>query len=485
MQWEALLSAFRFGGPEEMPYDETRYPIGEFEKDYNKIITSASFRRLQDKTQVFPLEKSDFVRTRLTHSIEVSSLAKRIGSMVIRNIAAFQQDSGYTLTGEQASSILDILTCAGLLHDLGNPSFGHFGEVILSDWFTRHFQDPAFTYKGKAIGTWLTPSMQADLQNFEGNAQTLRILTKLHPSFHTSGMNLTAAVLNTLVKYPTDSCHFDKHHSNNKFHKLGYYTAETAQLTAIAAQTGTVIQGEMVRHPLAYILEAADDIAYATADLEDAHKKKLFSLQEFMGYYRSRLAYYASDMTEKQKEKSTSLVEELERQIAICPSEQTAFQNWVEYARHWLAYSAAYGFTSQENYGAIMEGTYTHSILQDTFHQFSMEILQKDIPSVFIFSNSSIVKLELAAQTILSALLDRFVPAIFYLDETAGPFCQTKGDKKLTSLISDNYLRSYWNQRRGVESYDLYLRLLLVTDYISGMTDSYAKDLYQILQGIY
>ena len=178
-------------------------------------------------------------------------------------------------------------------------------------------------------------------------------------------------------------------------------------------------------------------------------------------------------------------MDELERQIAICPSEQTAFQNWVEYARHWLAYSAAYGFTSQENYGAIMEGTCTHSILQDTFHQFSMEILQKDIPSVFIFSNSSIVKLELAAQTILSALLDRFVPAIFYLDETAGPFCQTKGDKKLTSLISDNYLRSYWNQRRGVESYDLYLRLLLVTDYISGMTDSYAKDLYQILQGIY
>lgn len=482
MDWSTLLSPVRSGGPEPMPYDETRYPVSEFEKDYSKIIVSAAFRRLQDKTQVFPLDKSDFVRTRLTHSIEVSSLAKTIGSMALRNIAAYQCDSGFLLTPEQENSVLEILTCAGLLHDLGNPPFGHFGETVIGDWFSRRLQDPAFLYREKPVGAWLTDSMRQDLCHFEGNAQTLRLLTRLHDADGQQGMNLTSPLLATLIKYPVDSLHFDPDSPDIRVHKPGFFTSERELVAGLRRELD--LPDSCARHPLTFILEAADDIAYATADLEDAHKKGLFSISQFLRFCRDRLDTRQKDMTEKQVEKTTDLLDYLSLQQRLASSEQIAFRNWTEYARRWLAYSAAYGFTSQENYRTIMTGQYQKDLFAGTFHQVSMEILGRDAPREFLFSDPAIVRLELSAQTILQSLLDRFVPAVLYLDASSGPFRPSPADLRLIRLISPNYLRSYRQRRTGREGEDLYLRLLLAVDYLSGMTDSYARDLYQTLQGV-
>ena len=213
MEWKELLTNSRLGKEEKYPYNEERYPTTDIVKDYEKIIRSAAFRRLQDKTQVFPLEKSDFIRTRLTHSIETSTIAKRLAGMVVKNINSSKIDDKNKISKDRVIDVENIMMCAGLLHDLGNPPFGHFGEVVIGDWFEKHLSDKNFCFRGRPISSYLTDQMKKDLINFEGNAQTLRIVTKLDSLTDDNGMNLTKALLNTLIKYPSSSLEFD---SQNK-----------------------------------------------------------------------------------------------------------------------------------------------------------------------------------------------------------------------------------------------------------------------------
>ena len=166
MEWKTLLSTEKLSPETAEPDVFASYPINEFEKDYNRIVSSAAFRRLQDKTQVFPLDKSDFVRTRLTHSIEVSTIARQLGIMISKNTTNYRPTD---IDTDDAEGIASVLLCAGLLHDLGNPPFGHFGETVIGDWFQEHLDD--IYYKGAPLRAWLSEQMAADLENFEGNAQ--------------------------------------------------------------------------------------------------------------------------------------------------------------------------------------------------------------------------------------------------------------------------------------------------------------------------
>lgn len=450
-------------------------PRNEFQKDYHRIIGSASFRRLQDKTQVFPLDRGDFVRTRLTHSLEVSSFAKSLGQMIFRNILQYKKDS--ELQESDIEKICSILECAGLVHDIGNPPFGHFGEDYVRDWFRRNL--PKMEFDGKKLDELLTPQMMGDLCNFEGNAQALRLLTKLHFLVDGNGMNLTYPLLNTIIKYPVPSTGINKKSGNIKDKKMGYYYADREIFEDIVNSTGAVD----CRHPLAFILEAADDIAYKTADTEDAVKKGFISYSQLL--YELKNTYMDKCADEGEREEYRRAVEKLESYYAqalengLSSPEQNAVQRWIIYVQGVLLRCAAYGFTS--NYSAIMEGTFPKEIIAVS-HGSALAYALGDMAYRFVFKSKEIYKLEVAAGEIYEFLLDKFTRAAVLYDTELE---SSAIEQRVMRLISENYIRAYKVSAEGKsEAEKLYLRLMLVTDYICGMTDGYARKLYRELSGI-
>lgn len=476
MQWDKLLSTKKLCNDKAEPDKFKDYPVSEFEKDYSKIVTSAAFRRLQDKTQVFPLDKSDFIRTRLTHSLEVSAIAKQLGIMLCNNETKYKHED---IGKEESKHIPTVLQCAGLLHDLGNPPFGHFGETVIGEWFKNNLAK--LTYRKEPLTKALKPQMQKDLMHFEGNAQTLRILSKAN---HHSEINLSFAIISTLIKYPTNSISFNPDDPDIGKHKLGYFKSEFETFNQISSAVGTTDnKGSVHRHPLTFFLEAADDIAYSTADLEDAFKKKLFTLDELITFFNDELSSnvntsshikYTQDLINNLQTKKTSTGKNDETKM---------FKEWVRYTRRWLMYVATYRFS--KSYNDIMEGTYTNDLFFDTNHDITIKILKKAM-NEFVFNSRGILKVELASQNILSFLLDKFVhAALFYGDEDEKVNdVLTKSDKKYMDIFSANYIADYRDSKGSDDKMNMYLRLMMVTDYISGMTDTYARTLYRELSGI-
>lgn len=474
MEWKKLLSQKR--ERESANRQKAADLRSEFEKDYHRIIGSASFRRLQDKTQVFPLDKSDFIRTRLTHSLEVASLGKSLGQNIGENILKYRRNSGFT--PRMKEDISHILECAGLIHDIGNPPFGHFGEIAIREWFGRNL--PEMTFKGERVEELLSEQMKQDLYHFEGNAQALRLVTRLHYLVDEHGMNLTYALLNTIIKYPVSSTEINEESVNIKDKKLGYYLADEQIFRDVTETTGTGNN----RHPLTYILEAADDLAYKTADIEDAFvkgflsyfmlEKELAPLEEEMqkmaggsGEIRFRPLYKLRQLYRRGTEKGVS------------DPESYAVKNWIVSAQGFLMNCATFGFTS--NYDQIMAGTFEQDLFCGTFGERLMDLLG-DMAFRYVFSSMAIYKMEVAESTILDYLMDRLVHAVLYYDTDVD---QDTIDTRVVSFISDNYKNAYKLQAEGKsEAEKLYLRLLLVTDYVCGMTDSYAKRLYQEMNGM-
>lgn len=470
MEWSRLLCPDRIRSMQRGRY-VSKDLRSEFEKDYHRIIGSASFRRLQDKTQVFPLDKSDFVRTRLTHSLEVSSFAKSLGQNISQKILREIKDPDFL--PEYQMNVCDILQCAGLLHDIGNPPFGHFGETVIREWFGRHMEE--YSYKGKTLMEWLNPQMRNDFLNFEGNTQALRLVTKLHFLVDEHGMNLTKALLGTIIKYPVSSLEIDKKSGDIHTKKMGYYYAEKDIFQDLRESLGTGGR----RHPLAYVLEAADDIAYLTADIEDSVKKG------FLTYAQLVDELTAAGQGEPEDGKYFDNVKYLERKYAqaverkIAKPEAYAVQNWIVNVQGKLLFYATDCFA--EHYREIMDGTYKGELLAAGWGRKLADVLG-DIAYRYVFTSQPIYKLEIAGETILNFLLDKFVDAAIHYDTQEG---MSAVQRKMMSLVSDNYKAIYHTYSDGAdEGEKLYLRLLLVTDTICGMTDSYAKRLYQELCGI-
>lgn len=469
MDWSRLLCSERTRGKRTGANFGSSDLRTEFEKDYHRIINSASFRRMQDKTQVFPLDKSDFIRTRLTHSLEVSSFGRSLGQNISERILRDKRDKSFL--PEYKAHVCDILQCAGLLHDIGNPPFGHFGETAIRQWFKEHM--PYLQFDGKPVDQILNQQMQEDFYHFEGNTQALRLVTKLHFLVDEHGMNLTKALLGTIIKYPVSSLEIDEESGNIKDKKMGYYYAERELFREIQGSLGT----GGFRHPLAFALEAADDIAYKTADLEDACKKGCITYEKLVQELRERGA--------GQGKAYDSMVENLEQRCKqakkrhISDPELNAIQNWLVFVQGKMISTATDSF--MEHYDSIMAGTYEVDLFSGTDAEPIMKALGT-IAFDYAFNIKPILKLEIAAQTIFDFLLDRFVDAVIDYDTGRE---QSEVQKKLMALISDNYKGVYHVCAEGKDAAEkLYLRLLLVTDFICGMTDSYAKTLYQELNGI-
>lgn len=473
MNWEQLLSTKRSrGASNRSQYTRNTDLRSEFEKDYHRIIGSASFRRLQDKTQVFPLDKSDFIRTRLTHSLEVSSFAKSLGQNIGESILVYKKDKNFT--PRMKEDICSILQCAGLIHDIGNPPFGHFGETAIREWFERNL--PVLTYHGETLDKVLTPQMREDFYHFEGNAQALRLVTKLHFLVDEHGMNLTYALLNTIVKYPVASTRIDKSTGDIKDKKMGYYYADAEIFEEIQRETGT--NGS--RHPLTYILEAADDIAYKTADIEDAFVKGFLSYHQLLEELEELEDTGREDgQTFKPADKLRELYSR-GKSIQVENPEEYAVKNWIVRVQGFLINCATFGFTS--NYTAIMEGTYKYDLFYRTFADRLMKLLG-DMAYREVFTSEAVYRMEVAEAAMIDFLMDSFVGAIIKYDDESGKLESTP--LRMVSFISSNYKKAYHYHAKGkTETEKLYLRLLLVTDYVCGMTDSYAKRLYQELKAI-
>ena len=425
MKWEQLLSEKR--AVRESAASGKKDRRSGFEKDYHRIIVSSSFRRLQDKTQVFPLDRSDFIRTRLTHSLEVSS----IGRSLSQNIGAVMRA----------------------------------GEAI-REWFVKHL--PGLTYRDRPVTSYLTEQQREDLLHFEGNAQGLRMVTKLDYPVRGMGMNLTYGLLSAMIKYPTASNLTVPGAKEIKRRKTGYFASEEKEFREITKETGT---GNF-RNPLALILEAADDIAYATADIEDAFKKGFFSYSVFAGELEARGVARAF------RDKLTDQYD-LARLTGLMGPEEYAIRTWLREMQDVLIVAATDGFA--EHYARIMDGSYPGELISGKTARALLSAL-KSIAYDYAFTSMSIFKTEIAANNILTYLLDVLVPSVLVYDTD-----QKIGlmEEKYLSLIPENYRQVYHRAAEGRERDDcVYDRILLATDTISGMTDSYARDLYAELTGM-
>lgn len=466
MEWNKLLCKER-----QRPTLKYENDIrNEFERDYDRIVGSSSLRRLQDKTQVFPLQENDFTRTRLTHSLEVSAMARSMGKKI--GIELVKQGK---MNQEEAEELASLLAVCGLVHDLGNPPFGHYGEDIIRNWFQKHSQTPIDTnccLFNEDDRTWIN-----DYLCFDGNAQTLRILSKLQYMKDIYGMNFSYGTLATLLKYPYSSSYA----MGKNIGKIGYFHSEEELFNKIVNCTGQRINNDdsCSRHPATYILEAADDISYLFADLEDAVKKGIVAWENL----KSEL-YKVKGKTFSDLENRINNIKETNQKNFVPYQDRAALEAMEMriYCQGICIKCVCEEFLSQ--YENIMDGKYSKKSLCKCEKLKSFIDSVKDISSKFIYGHKEVLSLELIGKSVINSLLDNFIKAALDTEN----YDNTKTESgKLFQLISSNY-RHIQNIKDGVfieeKSLSKQERIQLVIDFISGMSDSYALNLHKMLLGM-
>lgn len=447
--WNILLQPERFRPSRSGPSaTDQRNP---FENDHARIILSAPFRRLQDKAQVFPLERSDFIRTRLTHSVEVSTFARGLGLAVEKELIRRQW-----LDAERLGDISSILATAGLIHDIGNPPFGHFGEEVIQQFFRKKFRDAAFR-------ELLSEEERADFECFEGNAQGFRILRKLSLSRDEFSYNLTFPTLASVVKYPHAATEGNRPDGLLSYKKFGYFRSERNDFLRIRE---TLAMGTF-RHPLVFLLEAADDIAYSVADIEDGCQKKVITREILTETLSEQLSGTAC-------EEFIALFAKMEQELPTGFPDKLSMtvMNFRVAVQSYMLREAVLTFI--ERHDDILNGTFDEDLVMASKAAPLRNVFKK--LGFLNFQHSSVVKRELAGEHVLNFLLDTFLSAVLHENRSA-----KSREARLYSLISLNY--RYICEHLSRYPNPVYRNIQLVTDFISGMTDSYALDLYHELSG--
>lgn len=440
MNWSQLLSLKRFGDTkkrERNQQDETR--LG-FEVDYDRIIFSDSFRSLQDKTQVVPLSKTDFVHTRLTHSLEVSVVARSLGRIIGKEILKkypILEKEGY-----QSNDFGAITAVAALAHDIGNPPFGHSGEKAIGEFFANG--------KGLKYKTALNDKQWEDLISFEGNANGFKILNESATSSE-GGLRLSYATLGAFMKYPKESLP-KKPTSHIADKKYGVFQTEVAFFNEVVDDLGlkNTKTGRINRHPLAYIVEAADDICYTIIDFEDGINMGLID-ESYALEYLIKLVKNNINSTKFHSLKHTKERISYLRALSI----------------NTLITEATKMFLTNEE--AILAGEFPHSLLDKCQYEAQIsDIIKISIDK--IYRSKEVVEKELAGYKILDFLLDVFLTAL-----------NNKYEGKLTNY--DKLILQVLPEKFRETSDDLYTRILNICNCVAGMTDGSALQLYKKLHG--
>jgi dGTPase len=444
MDWRRLLSTQRFGHGEAEPGAPVR---SAFQKDWDRVVFSSAFRRLQDKTQVHSLPESDYVRTRLTHSMEVSSVGRSLGAAVGQTVLQRQPALGRYAT---AADFGHIVSAACLAHDIGNPPFGHFGEDTIRFWFKD-------ARGGAPLIAGLGAAEQADFTGFEGNAQGFRILTRLQNWHDQGGLRLTAATLATFTKYPCDATIAPAARAGDVgTAKFGFFQTEKPLFEAVAAVVGLLRRPAengtaWCRHPLAFLVEAADDICYRVVDLEDGYKLGRIRFDEaetlLIALLGSAPARYP-DIGEPPRKIGYLRAKAIGRLIDACAE------------------------IFRDNEPAVMAGTLHQDLLALVPQQGTLAAIA-GLTNERIFQTRERYQTEIGGGEVIVTLLEAFTQAIEARVQ-AGP------DARL-SPRNDVLLRLL---PIPVRFDDAYVRLLQVTDFVSGMTDSYALSQFRRLKGL-
>ncbi len=417
-----------------------------FERDYDRIIFSSAFRRLQDKTQVHPMPKYDFVHNRLTHSLEVSSVARSLGkkagyTVIERHLEL--EESGFTYHDLGA-----VVAAAALAHDVGNPPFGHSGEAGISDYFK------ASSLRDK-LATHLSEKEWTDLTNFEGNAQGFRILTQTN-----GGLRLTYPVLAAFTKYPHASKFEGKDKERKSHKKYGYFQSEASlfedMATVLKLMPYEQAQDVWMRHPLAFLVEAADDICYSIIDLEDGHELGLVSYDET----EELLAGILRESFQPEKLKKMSGNAErvgVLRALAI----------------NKLVDETADVFLAHED--QVLAGTFDQALTDIIDSQSTLEEISK-ISVERIYRSQQVLQREAAGFEVLDGIMEAFGKAVYFTFHARDG--ATSRHKNIIRLLPVEHQTSL----KAADS--LYQRLLIITDFVSGMTDSAALNFFQTIKGI-
>lgn len=437
MQWPRLVNDRRFGHPADDNKAGTR---SDFRRDYDRLVFSSPFRRLQNKTQVFPLPGSIFVHNRLTHSLEVSSVGRSIAEEVKYSLR--DRYPAGSPEREALESISEIVAAACLAHDLGNPPFGHSGEKAIGTFFSEG--------EGKHLQSRLTDAQWHDLINFEGNANSLRVLIHPFKGRREGGFGMTYSTLASIVKYPYDSLLSTKG-------KFGFFNSERDSYDNIARELGIICYSadgdslHYARHPLVYIVEAADDICYEIMDLEDAHKLKILSADEVIPL----LLNFFDDNEMQHHRHAIGLIDD--------PNEKIAHLRSAVISKLVTAVAATFVANEDAILAGTFRGTLIHAVeprLREAYDACNALSWAK------IYCAGDVVDIELAGNRIITFLLSKFIHAV--------RFPELNYSKLLLSKIPRQY---------DVTAPELFDRIQAVLDHISAMTDVYALDLYRKLNG--
>ena len=440
MEWKQLISNKRFG--QEHKHAERHDDRSEFKRDYDRLIFSSAFRRLQNKTQVFPLPGSIFVHNRLTHSLEVASVGMSIGNDISRRVIQKRPELKDTLVEE----IGTIVSAACLAHDLGNPPFGHSGEKAIQTFFSEG--------PGQKIKSMVSSEFWDDITHFEGNANAFRILTHRFKGRRQGGFVMTYSMLASIVKYPFASSLAGNHG------KFGFFASEAESYRKIADELGIFCKSapgeplKYARHPLVYMVEAADDICYEIMDIEDSHKLKILSFAETEHLL---LSFFDEDIQQKIRQRffDEEMTDENEKVVYMRASVIGKLEN--ECVAAFLAHEEE-----------ILAGTFEGSLIDHISERQKKAYKEcEKISYSKIYQSKPVLDIDLSGYQIMATLMEVFIeaavnPSRFY-------------SKQLLRRVSSQY---------DIENENLEERIMAVIDYISGMTDIYALDIYQKINGI-